>query len=114
MNIKIEDTKLLKILNDKKNQADKAVKTTKEMQKLEKEYNKLVSKIKRLDEKSRPLIKKYIQDVNMGEFEEISRVFNEDGGWEIEIVDRLEQFKKQYKEMKENEKSGHNNSKRQG
>jgi hypothetical protein len=103
MKLQIKDKKILKLLNDKSDNADKAYKKTEEMKEIEKEYNKLIGKVKRLDEKVRPLIKDYTKDVKFGEFEEISRIYKDDKGkWQIEITDRLKEFKEGFKKMKEN------------
>jgi hypothetical protein len=53
-----------------------------------------------LDEKSRPLIRKLVDKMNLGEYEEISAVRQGDNGWYIEIADRMEEFKAQFKNLK--------------
>ncbi len=65
------------------------------MEKLEKEFNKNIGLIKRVDEKVRPKITKLIPP--LGEFEQLSRVHLEGDKWLMEISNRLEEFKTNYK-----------------
>jgi len=97
MKIKIENKRVLKILEDKNKYVVANQNLLKEMNKLEKEFNTNMAKAQRADEKVRPIIKKDIAKIKLGEYEELSRLTNEKGYWELDIVDRLEEFKKAYK-----------------
>lgn len=96
--IKIENQKILKLLNKKSELAEGNMELVAEMEKLEKEHNKTISLIKRIDEKVRPRIMKILPE--MGEYEQLSRVhLCDDGSWEFEIANRLEEFKNNYKKV---------------
>lgn len=112
--IEIKNPEIVKILEGKNKKSNEILKIVKKMEKLEKDYQKLVGETKRADEKVRPLIKeRYIDKTKLEEFEEVSRVHRaKKGVWQIEIVNRLEEFKELFKKRneKKDEKSGHNNS----
>jgi hypothetical protein len=75
------------------------------MENLEEKYKSQASKTKRADEKVRPILQRMKDDLNLGEYEEASRVYKDDDGqWYFEIADRLEEFKQQFKERQENQK----------
>lgn len=96
MIIEIRDVAVLKLLTDKQTIAAKSIDLIKQMEEIEKETNKNAGLVKRIDEKVRPKISKLLP--NLGEFEQLSRVYcDKDGKWKMEIVDRLEQFKTNYK-----------------
>lgn len=97
MKIEIKNKKVLDILDAKNRLVVANQNLLTEMAKLEKEFNTNMSKTQRCDEKVRPLIKKDIEKLKLGEFEELSRVTIESGVWEMEITDRLEEFKKAFK-----------------
>lgn len=93
--IEITDEKVLKLLAEKQEIANQNLKMVSELEAIEKETNKNAGLIARLDEKVRPKIFKLAP--KLGEFEQISRIYSENGKWKMEIVDRLEQFKTNYK-----------------
>lgn len=103
--VEITDPKILKILKEKRDLSKENQKIIKEMEELEKKYNKNISKSKRADERSRPKIYKQVDKMELGEYEEISRVHEEDGKWYIEITDRMEEFKKQWEDKKKEDKN---------
>lgn len=96
MIIEIKDETVLKILTEKQEIAGKNVELIKQLEEIEKETNKNAGLVARLDEKVNPKILKLLP--KLGEFEQLSRVYFEKGKWNMEIVDRLEQFKANYKE----------------
>lgn len=102
MKIKIEDTKILSLLSEKNGLNEANTETLAKMEKLEKEFNTNLSKMKRLDEKVRPLIIKLLKDVKLGEFDELSRVAKDEKtkDWELEVVNRLDEFKVLFKQRK--------------
>ena len=104
MKVKITDKKILDILNTKNTYVVENQNLLKEMEKLEKKFNANMGKTARCDERVRPLIRKEVQKLKLAEFEEISRVTIESGAWEMEIVDRLEEFKRTYKTAREPQK----------
>ena len=97
--IEITNEKILKFLEEKNITAKENLELIEKMAELEKEYNKKTSYVKRIDEKVRPLIIKKVKDENFGEYEEMVRVFKNEksGKWEMEIIDRMEQFKENFK-----------------
>lgn len=104
MKIKITNKKILDILETKNKFVVANQNLLKEMEKLEKEFNTNMGKTARCDEKVRPLIRKEVMKLNIEEFEELSRVTNESGVWEMETVDRLDEFKKNFKKVRETKK----------
>lgn len=94
--IEITNEKILKFLEEKNKTAKENLELLEKMSELEKQVNKNASYIKRIDEKVRPIIIKKIKDENLGEYEEMVRVFKNEKSekWEMEIVDRMEEFKK--------------------
>lgn len=100
--ITIEDTKVLEILSKKNALTVENQNTLKEMGELEKKFNTCLTKSKMIDEKSRPMVKKLLEKMNLGEYEEVSAVRQDkNGGWYIEIADRMEEFKAQFAKLKE-------------
>lgn len=103
---KIEDKKILDILKKKnvfvlKNNdvLDKLAELEKQKNKLDAEFNANMSKAKIYDEKVRPLILDLVSKTVIGEYDELSRVFLDvDDTWKLEFVDRLEEFKKLFKD----------------
>jgi len=101
---KIEDKKVLEILK-KKNEyvvknniiLDKMAKLEAEMKKLEAEFNTNMSKTKIYDEKVRPLILNLVSKTVLGEYDELSRVYLDKNEWNMEFVDRMEEFKTLFK-----------------
>lgn len=96
--IEITNEKILKFLEEKNKTAKENLELLEKMSELEKQVNKNASYIKRVDEKVRPIIIKKIKDENLGEYEEMVRVFKNEKSekWEMEIVDRMEEFKKSF------------------
>lgn len=94
--IEITNEKILKFLEEKNKTAKENLELLEKMSELEKQVNKNASYLKRVDEKVRPIIIKKIKDENLGEYEEMVRVFKNEKSekWEMEIVDRMEEFKK--------------------
>ena len=100
MKNKITNKKILDILDTKNKYVIDNQNILQAMEKLEKEFNTNLGKAQRCDEKVRPLVKKEIEKITLGEFQELSRITKESGEWEMEIVDRLEEFKKLFKQRK--------------
>lgn len=99
--INIEDKKVLDLLSKKNALTVENQNTLKEMEELEKKFNTCLTKSKMIDEKSRPMIKKLVDKMELGEYEEISAVRQDkDGGWFIEIADRMEEFKTNFNKFK--------------
>lgn len=99
--IKVEDKKVLEVLNKKGELTAQNQNILKEMGELEKKFNTCLTKSKLLDEKSRPLIRKIVEKMELGEYEEISAVRQDENGWYIEIADRMEEFKASFSKLKE-------------
>ena len=107
--IKIENAELLEILDSKSELSKQAEPILKEMQEiaernevLNEDFNKIVSKQARNDEKAKPYINELLKDIELAEFESVSGVKqSEDGTWNIEIADRMEEFKVKFKEEQE-------------
>ena len=53
-----------------------------------------------LDEKVRPQILKEVSKSVLTEYEELVRVFNDNGKWTMEFTDRMEEFKANWKKRK--------------
>ena len=96
----ITDKKILEVLNKKGALTIEQNKILEKMNALEKQFNTCIAKTKMLDEKSRPMIRKLIPKLELGEYEEISAV-RQEKGWHIEIADRMEEFKTSYLKLKE-------------
>ena len=97
----ITDKKILELLKKKEVLANKNLKILTEMDKMEKEVNSNGTKLKMLDEKVRPLILTEVSKTKIGEYDELSRVFNDKGKWTMEFIDRLEEFKNYWKKKNE-------------
>ena len=96
--LSITNEKILKLLSVKQDLSAENVGLIKQIEALEKNYTMNISKMARADEKARPLILALMSTIKLGEFEELSRVHrDEQEGLIMEIVDRLEEFKKQFK-----------------
>lgn len=96
--ITLQNNKLKKILDKRGAILIKAKKVTKEVDKLQKEQQKLGYKMEVLKEKTYPIIKKCGTNIELTEFEVISRVFNDNGVPTIEIVDQIEEYKTMVRE----------------
>lgn len=101
--VEITDSKILKLLNSKKEISAKILAYLKQYEEIETEVHKCEAQHARIDEKVRPLIKKQTDKLHFEEFEEVSRVGQDekDLKWYIEIADRLEEFKIHFKEQKD-------------
>ncbi len=98
MKIEITNSKILGLLGEKDYYAKDNVRIIEEMNVLEKQMNKNIAKLKRLDEKVRPKIIEIVPELK--EYEQMSRVYGDKGKWYMEISDRLEEFKKRFNETK--------------
>jgi len=100
--IVIEDKKVLETLSKKGALTVENQNTLKEMEELEKKFNTCLTKSQMIDEKSRPMIKKLVEKMDLGEYEEVSAVRQDkNGGWYVEIADRMEEFKAGFTKLKE-------------
>ena len=95
--IKLTSVRALRLLAEKKDLSKRMLAITEEMTALEEESNKLIAKLARIDDRSRPLIIKEYEKAEVGEFEQISSVKQEGEDWFINIADRMEEFKAQFK-----------------
>ncbi len=101
MKKEIQDKKIIKQLKEKESLAQENVKILKEMEELEKKVNKNSGKLKRIDEKVRPSILREASKIVLKEYEELTRVFNDNGKWTMEFTDQLEVFKNNWKKRNE-------------
>lgn len=97
--ILIKNKFILKNLKEKDELSKRIIEISEESKKLEEEYNKIIARLSRLDEKTKPEIRRVNKDIEKGEFEQLSRVFLKDGDVYFEIVDRLEEFKESFKKQ---------------
>lgn len=75
------------------------------MTELDAERNKLAIKMQKSKEKMIPIIEKdIIAQLELGEFEEVGKITKIDGGVEVEVIDKVEEFKTAYKEQKSKQK----------
>lgn len=96
-----KNTKLANILNDRAVIYKEVGEINEQLFKLDKERKKLAYKMDRLKEKTKPFIDDLVDKIEMGEFEIISKVYlNKDGNPELEITDRIEEFKSALREEK--------------
>jgi hypothetical protein len=99
----INDLKLKSIIDMK----DKIVKEIQQVQKdideKNTELNKLLLKVQRYDDKAKPLIEQYTTE-KLEEFEQYSRLYLQDGEIRLEVVDRIEEYKKALREQAEKAK----------
>lgn len=106
--VKIEDAKLLKILNEhaalnKKQEVviAKLREIEVETKELEEDFKKNMAASERIMEKAQPKLKEFVEkNVEFADFEEVSRVpevKNEEGDgtgeWTVEIANRMDEFK---------------------
>lgn len=94
--IEVNDQKVLKLLNERKEISVRQLAITLEYEKLEEEYNKNLALYARIDEKVRPLMDKITTKLDLGEYEERTRVYQDEKDltkWFIEIADRMDEFK---------------------
>ena len=94
-NIQITDAKTIELLNSKNEFVMENQNILKQMEELEVQFNKNIGTVKRTDEKARVKLKKQIPE--LGEYEQVSRVYTDNGDWYFEIADRMEEFKSQFK-----------------
>lgn len=98
--IELKDKKILDLLSKKEKLAKDNLDILTEMEKMEKKVNSNGAKIKMLDEKVRPQILKEVSKSVLNEYEELVRVFNDNGKWTMEFTDRMEEFKANWKKRK--------------
>jgi len=91
----LDDPKVADYIEKKEELATKVQKISKEIESLEEDRNKLVLKIQRYNDKATPLIEKYQDEKELGEYEKYSRVYKdqESGEIRLEIYDEVEEFK---------------------
>ena len=99
--IKLNNKELLKLLQSKSTLVDEGRGITKEIEKLETDRRKVGLQIQKLKDKIIPLVTKLTKD-SMAEYEEISTVDVKDDEIIVEIVDVVENFKRDYKEARKN------------
>ena len=100
--IKIENSKLAKILEERGVIFREIGKINEELVKLDKERTKLGYKMDRLKEKTAPIVDGLVPSFELGEFEIVSRVYlNQEQYPEAEIVDVVELYKEDYRKQKE-------------
>lgn len=109
--IEIKDKKTLTILNKKgvitkeiQGYLDRLKVIEDEGKELEAKFNTGLTRQQLIDEKARPLVKKITDKIELEEYEQVSKVSEVDGGWNIEIADRLEEFKKVFADSKKESK----------
>lgn len=107
-NIRIKNKDLEMFLFERGVIVGKARKITKEIQKLQKEQQAIGYKMERLKEKIKPIVDN--ENIELGEYEIISRIYLENKDAMVEIVDQIEEYKKIIKEKKKDEKNNSNNS----
>lgn len=94
-----EDKKLAKLLADRKQIADEMNAITDQITELESERNKKALKLQKFKEKIMEYVKKNITpQMELTEFEEIAEIKIIPSGVEVTKLDRLEEFKKMYRE----------------
>jgi len=94
--LQVEEPKALKLLNERKEISVRQLAITLEYEKLEEEYNKNLAKYARIDEKVRPLMDKITSKLDLGEYEERTRVYQDEKDltkWFLEVADRMDEFK---------------------
>lgn len=102
----ITDKNILKKLKEKDEYVAEQQNILKEMEELEERFNKNMSTVKAIDEQVRPKILKKVKNLDLGEFEDLSRVHkDEDGNWYMEFTDRLEEFKRRWRENNSEEEA---------
>lgn len=101
MLIEIKNKKIVDNLSKKEALAKDNLEILQEMEKLEKKVNSNGTKIKMLDEKIRPKILDEALKEDLGEYEELVRVFNDKGKWTMEFIDRMEEFKTNWNKRNE-------------
>jgi hypothetical protein len=112
--IEIINEKILDSLKKKDDYSKQMQGLVAEGERIQKEGDELLQKISRVDEKVRPEIMREIKKIEIGEFEDISRVYlglekKDEGKVFIEIADRLYEFKEGFKKAKEDSKNGKDN-----
>jgi len=102
--IVLDDPKVKSLIQSKEKLATEVINIGKEIEKLEEKRNKLVLKIERYNGKADPLLKKYLKEDELGEFEKHQRVYLEGDELRLEIIDELEEYKVYIKQAKEEAK----------
>jgi len=92
----INNDKLKEILTEREVIVNKARELNLKKEKIEKEMVKSGYKMNKLRDKTSKIIDK--ENIELGEFDIIARVFVEDGECKVEIVDKIEEFKKALRE----------------
>jgi hypothetical protein len=100
-------TKLSNLFSDREETSKEINAVIDEMMKLEKSRDKIAIKLQKQKEKMIPLIEKdIIPNLTLTEFEEVGKITKIEGGIEIEIVDKVEEFKANYLEQKKTKSDG--------
>jgi hypothetical protein len=102
--IEIEDKELKKILVERGEVVAKARELQKQVDKIQREQQKLGYKMDNLRDKTSPFIEKHSGGFSLGEFELVSRVYLEKDKVLVEIADQVEEYTKLLREKIEEAK----------
>jgi hypothetical protein len=111
---KIEDEKLKIILDKRAELFTKQKEVNEKLVELDKERESLGLKMERLKEKTAVIIDKNKASFELGEFEIITRVFQENGECFAEIADVVEEYKKQLRAKKDEDNINNGNNGQKG
>ena len=104
-NIELKNDVILKSLLHKEKLTDELNELSKQEEKAIATANKLMAKLAKENEKVLPLMEEEKNKIELGEYEQVSRTYLEDGKAYIEIADRLEEFKATYAKNNDSDSS---------
>jgi hypothetical protein len=99
--IKIQNSKIFTLVGEYKAKAQEINKVVDEIEKIEKERNKIGLQIQKLKDKLSPLVEKATES-EVGEFEMVTNIqqSKEDGVVEVDIFDQVEEYKEALRKKK--------------
>lgn len=98
--VRFKSAELIALMQERGELITKGRDLTNKLEKLEKQRNKVALQADKLSSKMRPTLDKLVKP-EVGEFEDVNNIEIQNGEVVVEIYDRLEDFKKQFRKAKE-------------
>ena len=100
-----QNKKMFDLVEKRQKIADRAIEIQEEFKKLGEELKQREHEMNRLQDKSRPTILEYSEQWELGDFEQITGVFIEEGKLFCHISDQVEDFKEMLRVQKKKEEN---------
>jgi len=98
---KFDDKELMSELEAKNKEVEKGRKLNRKIQEFQNQLNQVGHKVQQYKDKIVPMFNERIKpQIELGEFEEVTQVEKKNGKVVVTVVDRIEEYKKMYREDK--------------